>query len=183
VPSDRPGSDGALAGHTVHLRDATAADFPRILELNEESVHHLSPLTREGLQWLHDTAAYHRVVVDDGEVVAFLLALREGGEYESLNYRWFARTYDRFLYVDRVVVANRSRGAGVGRRLYADLLLFARQTGAERVTCEFDTDPPNEPSRRFHESQGFREVGTQAVAGGRKTVSLQAVLVPPEAGT
>ena len=166
--------------HTIHLRDVTRSDHPRILELNEASVQYLSPLTPESLQWLHDAAAYRRVVVDEGEIVAFLLALREGSAYESPNYRWFARTYDRFLYIDRVVVASRSRGAGIGRLLYADVFAFAGEAQVTRVTCEYDIDPPNDASRRFHEGFGFREVGTQSVAAGTKRVSLQAVALPPE---
>jgi predicted GNAT superfamily acetyltransferase len=166
--------------HTAHTRDATPSDFPRILALNEESVQYLSPLTPQSLQWLHDAAAHHRVVVDGGMIVAFLLALREGGKYDSLNYRWFAQKYDRFLYIDRVVVSSQSRGAGIGSMLYADLFAFARQTQAARVTCEYDIDPPNAASRRFHERFGFGEVGTQSVAAGKKRVSLQAVSLPPE---
>ncbi len=115
-------------------------------------MHYLSPLTLESLQWLHDAAAYCRVVVDGGEIVAFLLALREGGTYDSLNYRWFAQNYDRFLYIDRVVVASQSRGAGIGRLLYADVFAFAGRSQVAHVTCEYDIDPPNEASRRFHES-------------------------------
>ena len=166
--------------HSVHLRNAAVPDFPRILELNEESVHHLSPLTPERLQWLHAAAAYHRVAVDGGEVVAFLLALREGGTYDSPNYLWFAESYDRFLYVDRVVVSSLSQGIGIGRRLYADLFSFAKQSQVTRVTCEYDIEPPNEASRRFHEALGFREVGTQSVAAGKKRVSLQGMSLPSE---
>jgi predicted GNAT superfamily acetyltransferase len=138
-------------------------------------VQYLSPLTPESLQWLHDAAAYHRVVVDGGEIAAFLLALREGSMYESLNYRWFARHYDRFLYIDRVVVASQSRGTGIGRLLYADVFAIAGRSQVAHVTCEYDIDPPNEASRRFHEGLRFREVGTQSVAAGKKRVSLQAV--------
>ena len=143
-------------------------------------MQYLSPLTPDSLQWLHDAAAYRRVVVDEGEIVAFLLALREGGTYDSLNYCWFAQNYDRFLYIDRVVVSSRSRGVGIGHLLYADLFAFARQSQAARVTCEYDIDPPNEASRRFHEGLGFKDVGTQSVAAGKKRVSLQAVTLPPE---
>ena len=166
--------------HSVYLRDVTPSDLPRILELNEESVQYLSPLTLESLRWLHDAAAYRRVVVDGGEIVAFLLALREGSLYESLNYRWFARNYDRFLYIDRVVVASQSRGAGIGRLLYADVFAVAVRSQVAHVTCEYDIDPPNEASRLFHESLGFREVGTQSVAAGTKSVSLQAMDLPTE---
>ncbi len=156
-------------------RDATPADFPAVLVLNEESVHFLSPLDAPRLALLHGEAALHRVVEVDGRVAAFLLAFREGAAYDSPNYRWFAARYERFLYVDRVVVAGAFQGRGLGALLYADLFDQARRTGAGRVTCEFDVDPPNEASRRFHARYGFAEVGAQAVADGRKTVSLQAV--------
>jgi predicted GNAT superfamily acetyltransferase len=156
-------------------RDATPADFPAVLALNEESVHFLSPLDPARLALLHGQAALHRVVEVDGCIAAFLLAFREGAAYDSPNYRWFAARYERFLYVDRVVVANAFQGRGLGALLYADLFGQARRADAGRVACEFDVDPPNEASRRFHARYGFSEVGAQAVAGGRKTVSLQAV--------
>ena len=170
-------------GHTVAMthassvesRDATPADFPAVLALNEESVHFLSPMTGERLERLHAEAALHRVLTIDGQVAAFVLAFREGADYDSVNYRWFAERYERFLYIDRVVVATARQGRRLGALLYADLFDFARASGAARVTCEFDVDPPNEVSRRFHVRHGFVEVGAQSVAGGRKTVSLQAV--------
>lgn len=157
------------------LRTATTADFPHLLCLNEESERYLSPLTAVRLGLLFGEAAYCRVVVRDGEIVAFLLAFREGCTYDSVNYRWFVEHYERFLYIDRVVVSNAFQGKGIGKTLYDDIFAFARQTGAQRLTCEFDIDPPNEASRRFHQRYGFTEVGTQAVAGGKKMVSLQAV--------
>jgi predicted GNAT superfamily acetyltransferase len=49
--------------------------------------------------------------------------------------------------------------------------------GFKRVTCEFDTDPPNEASRRFHERLGFHEVGVQRVGDSRKAVSLQEIIL------
>jgi hypothetical protein len=154
------------------LRNATPADFPGILQLNAESEHFLSPLTRPRLAELHALAAYHRVVVLDGVVVAFLLALRENTAYDSPNYRWFSR-YPKFLYIDRVVVSGIHQGNRYGALLYTDLFSFARESGAERVVCEFDIHPPNEISRRFHARFGFLEVGTQWVAGDKKQVSLQ----------
>ncbi len=159
------------------IRDATSRDFAAILALNEESVGFLSPLSSALLHELHAWSAYHRVVADDAGVLAFLLALREGLAYESLNYTWFARVHERFLYIDRVVVAARHQGQGIAGLLYTDLLAFARHSGAGTVTCEFDLEPPNEASRRFHERFGFREVGRQRVAGGVKLVSLRALAV------
>ncbi len=160
---------------TSLLRDATSADFEQILALNHESVHFLSPLSRERLELLHGQAVYHRVLQGDGRVAGFLLAFREGAAYDSPNYRWFAAHYARFLYIDRVVVSAAHQGQGVGKRLYADLFAVARQSDAEVVTCEIDIDPPNGPSHIFHQRYGFREVGSQLAVGGKKRVSLQAV--------
>lgn len=158
---------------SVVLRDASPSDFATILRLNAESVHFLSPLTAERLQQLHGEAVYHRVAVDgDGAVLAFLLAFREGCRYDSINYRWFAARYARFLYIDRVVVSAAQQGRGIGPALYADLFAFAHAGDVGRVTCEIDSDPPNPVSQRFHARWGFREVGRQAVAGGSKWVSL-----------
>lgn len=163
----------------MQLRPTQAGDWPQILALNEESVHFLSAMTPARLEQLLSQAAYHRVVHRGGHVAGFLLAFREGCLYDSPNYRWFVDKYEKFLYIDRVVVSQADQGRGVGRQLYADLFNFARQSGVALVTCEFDTDPPNEQSRRFHGHYGFEEVGAQSVASGKKRVSLQAVAVTP----
>ena len=155
------------------LRDATTANFSAILRLNGESEHFLSPLAPARLAKLHGQAAYHRIAALEREVLGFLLAFRERADYDSPNYRWFAGRYDRFLYIDRVVVSKAHQGRRLGALLYDDLFAFASTSGAERVVCEFDIDPPNEISRKFHARFGFREVGTQWVAAGKKQVSLQ----------
>lgn len=164
----------------MEIRDAVAADFPQVLRLNAESEHYLSPLTPERLEWLHARAGCHRVIGHDSDIAAFLLAFREHTDYDSPNYRWFDTRFDQFLYVDRVVVAAAHQGRGLGRRLYADLFALARRSGVARVTCEFDIEPPNEVSRRFHAGFGFTEVGRQRVGASGKLVSLQAVECRPE---
>ena len=164
----------------VRIRDAENADFDAILALNEASVSLLSPLSQRRLAGLHAQAALHRVAEREGEVIGFLLAFREGADYDSPNYLWFAARYPQFLYVDRVVVADAARGQGVGALLYRDMFEFAAASGARLVTCEFDIDPPNPASEQFHARFGFREVGRQWVADGRKQVSLQVAPVQGE---
>lgn len=165
----------------MKLRSAQPADFGAILALNEESVRYLSPLSPERLAALHRAAALHVVLEADGAIAAFLLAFREGARYDSVNYQWFEQRYPRFLYVDRVVVANARQGAGTGRLLNDHVFSHAEGTGVALVTCEYDVDPPNAASERFHARYGFQEVGRQAVAGGTKWVSLQAAAVRPQA--
>ena len=155
------------------IRDAGPGDFAAILALNAESEHFLSPLDAPRLERLHGEAAYHRVAASDAGVIAFLLAFREDAGYDSPNFRWFTRQYPQFLYIDRVVVARAAQGRGLGARLYDDIIAFAAARGVTPLTCEFDIDPPNPASERFHGRYGFREVGRQRLANG-KQVSLQA---------
>ncbi|GGY13664.1 GNAT family acetyltransferase [Rhodanobacter panaciterrae] len=157
------------------LRDATPADFPAILALNETFVRVLSPLDGERLARLHAQAALHRVIEQDGRIEAFLLVFREGADYDSPNYRWFVQRHERFLYVDRIVVAADTQARGAGSQLYRDVYALALRDGVPLITCEFDIEPPNPASERFHARLGFREIGRQQLDGGRKTVSLQAL--------
>jgi predicted GNAT superfamily acetyltransferase len=53
---------------------------------------------------------------------------------------------------------------------------FAATHSVGLVTCEYDVEPPNPASERFHARFGFREVGRQRLDGG-KLVSLQAAQV------
>jgi uncharacterized protein len=159
------------------IRDANAADFAQILQLNEAFVHFLSPLTANRLQALHGKANYHRVVDCDGELAGFLMAFRENAGYDSSNYQWFDKHFERFLYIDRVVVAKKFQGQGIGNMLYDDIFSFAKSTHATQLTCEFDIEPPNELSRRFHMRYGFSEVGQQIYGANNKKVSLQSALL------
>jgi uncharacterized protein len=155
------------------IRDADRNDFASIVELNSESVHYLSPLSVEELYQLHAQAAYHKVMEVGGEIGAFLLAFRQGADYDSPNYLWFSRRYDSFLYIDRAVVHKSHRRKGYASFLYEDLIRFAQELGVEVLTCEIDVMPPNPGSLQFHEGHAFFEVGTQWLHGGAKQVSLR----------
>ncbi len=159
----------------MKLRPAQHEDASQVLRLNEESVQFLSPMNAERLALLQSQSACYRVLESEGRVAAFLLAFREGAAYDGPNYRWFAARYPQFLYIDRVVVSSLLQGRGAGRLLYEDLFQFARASGVNLVTCEFDLEPPNPVSMRFHKQHGFVEVGRQTYGAANKLVSLQAV--------
>lgn len=159
------------------IRGVIAADFDRILALNSAEVRQTSPMDRDQLRLLVAMSSYSRVAIVEQQVAAFLIALREGARYDSENYLWFATHYPGFLYVDRIVVGAAFSGLGIGSKLYADLFGFAGAQGIEIITCEYNLQPPNPASRVFHDKFGFREVGTQRVAGGTKLVSLQVAAV------
>lgn len=129
------------------LREAGAADFPAILALNQAYVAVLSPLDDSRLRALHACAALHRVIEQDGGIAAFMLAFREGAEYDGANFCWFARRYERFLYVDRIVVAGSEQARGFGSLLYRDAIAVAARQHVPYLTCEVDSDPPNTVSQ------------------------------------
>jgi uncharacterized protein len=162
---------------TYTIRDCTQPDHSQVLRLNLESEHFLSPLTLAQLESLHTQSWYCRVIAEPEWVRGFLLVLREGAHYDSVNYLWFAARYAQFLYIDRIAVDANARGQHLAQRLYEDLFARARASHFQRITCEYDIAPPNEASRRFHERLGFREVGRQRTASGKKTVSLQELLL------
>src|SRR5436305_7919565 len=72
--------------------------------------------------------------------------------------------------VDRIVVAQATRGRGLARRLYDELIREALRTGHERIVCEVNLSPPNPESDAFHAALGFTEVGSACIHGGAKTV-------------
>jgi uncharacterized protein len=139
-----------------------------VLALNNAHATELSPLTMDELRAILANAFYARRV---GETEGFLIALDETHPtYASPNYLWFSARHPRFVYVDRVVVAEGARAKGHARRLYADLIAHARAVGHELIACEVNADPPNPASDAFHAALGFKPVGLAAIHGGSKTV-------------
>lgn len=156
------------------IRPVAESDFESILRLNDAEVQQTSLMDLDRLLGLVHMSAYCKVATVEEQVAAFLIALREGAPYENDNYGWFASRFSSFLYVDRIVVGSRFSGRRIGSRLYGDLFAFARLQGISTVACEYNIVPPNPASRAFHDKFGFKELGTQWVAGGTKQVSLQA---------
>ena len=161
----------------ILIRDARPEDFAAMLDLNQELVHFLSPLTLERLEALVEESNVCTVVELDGFFAGFLLGFREQADYDSINYLWFEENYPVFLYVDRVVISPEAQGAGLGAALYRDVFARAYGDGVPFITAEYYIVPMNEVSSRFHDRFGFREVGQQQTADGKKTVSLQAAPV------
>ncbi len=157
----------------IQIRNTTPQDYPRIVELNDAEVQHTSAMDVNKLSALADLSCYHKVAVVDGRIAAFLLAMPENVAYQSENYVWFAARFAQFIYIDRIVVATEFFGLKIGSLLYQDLFSYARAQGIQSVTCEYNIQPPNHASKRFHDKFGFKEINTQWVAKGSKQVSLQ----------
>ena len=158
-------------GSAVRVRDAVAGDHAAILALNNTAIPHVNALSAGELAWLSGHANFFRLAEDEDGLLGFSLVLPSGLDYWSDNYKWFAVRFDRFLYLDRVVVAERARRRGVGRQLYE--ALFAYGSGAwPRVTLEVNLRPPNPDSERFHARLGFTTIGVREYEGGASAVLM-----------
>lgn len=176
MPQDAPLKE------TVTLRRAIVADLDAVIPLNDAAVPAVNALPRETWERFVATAARFQVAEGaDGRVLGFLVGMTPDMDYGSANFLWFRERFaDGFAYVDRVVVDEAARGAGIGRAFYADMIDYARAAGVPRVTAEVNSRPPNPGSLRFHEGFGFRPVGEQETEGGAKAVVLLARPVAAE---
>jgi len=155
---------------TIH--PATIDDFAVIESLNNSVVNLTSPMDAERIQQLHAMSSYHRVIVQDSQLMAFLLVLGPDCDYNSVNYQWFDQHYDNFAYIDRIVVRDGSRGRGLGTLLYENLFAWAISQQIGNIVCEYNVEPLNEASRKFHNTLGFQEVSLERI-GQAKRVSMQ----------
>lgn len=165
------------SGEDMLIRDIQERDLDFVLRVNRENVEVLSPMDEEKLRFFMEQGELVKVLeVGAGQPTAFFIVLREGvSEYKSENYIWFSNKYEKFLYIDRIVIDAPYRRMGLGREIYEYVFEHAGETGVPVVTAEIDTIPYNEASLKFHEEMGFKEVGEQFIRGGSIKVSLQAV--------
>ena len=168
----------------LQIRDACREDLEHLLELNQSNLPHVGSITKNDIKHLRNQAIYFRVAEFNGQTAGFLIAFEPEAEYGSLNFLWFKKHYNAFVYIDRIVIAPAARRQGIAFSLYQDLEQFAAQSGIPIMACEYNLQPKNEISRQFHQKYGFKEVGTQKTENGKKTVSLQIKqVVPPSAST
>ena len=138
-----------------------------LLDLNNAHEAELSWLDAASLQRLLGQAYFAARV---GQVQAFLLSLDQDADHAGVNFRWFRERYDRFVYVDRIVVASEARGRGLAGQLYRALIDRCRRDGHTRLVCEVNRLPPNPGSDAFHAAFGFETVGEACIHAGTKTV-------------
>jgi uncharacterized protein len=146
----------------------SSADEAAILALNRAHVAETSTLEAAELRSLL-AQAFHVGTCDRGRE-AFLIALDQDAAYLSPNFLWFKSRHERFVYIDRVIVAPAQRGRGLARLLYEELIAAAAQARHTLIGCEVNVEPPNPGSDAFHAALGFAEVGRAVLPGGVKRV-------------
>ena len=152
------------------IRPVTSLDYELLVELNSDSSPHVNVIDLSTIEHLHLQSTLFVVYEYQEEIVAFLIVLDETASYGSLNFHYFQKKLCNFLYIDRIVVAEKFRRKGIGESLYN--FLFGLEHDTRPITCEVNLDPPNPISIRFHEAHGFTSIDEQFTEEGTKKVSL-----------
>lgn len=147
----------------ISVRDAGEGDEGFILALNAACTPAVGDMDADDYRRIVGWA--HRILVAEAAIGAggikpagFMILVRPGSAYPSLNFAWFETRFDHHLYVDRIAVSETARGAGIGRALYDAALRIATANDDRRITCEVNVDPPNPESMAFHTRLGFRHL-------------------------
>ena len=172
-----PHAGGAGAPRLVELEEHHHAE---VLELNARDVDKLAPMDEDRLRWIAARASAPLVVEDDDGVLGFCLAVPAGTDFDGRYYAWFGERYASFLYLDRIVVADRARRRGVGTMLYDACEERARPLG--RMLCEVNVVPMNATSMAFHGSRGYVEVDRIPVGPGSDPSSKVVATLAKELG-
>ena len=136
------------------------SDLEEIWNINQENIPEVGDVPNlDRLKKLIDWSS-HLIVVRDNDISGFIILMREGQNYDSLNYKFFNSQSFPFLYVDRIAIKDGHRRKGLGRMIYEKTIDIAKELNIP-TCCEVNTIPRNDPSLAFHDSFGFKEVGTK----------------------
>ena len=136
------------------------SDLEEIWNINQENIPEVGDVPNlDRLKKLIDWSS-HLIVVRDNDISGFIILMREGQNYDSLNYEFFNSQSFPFLYVDRIAIKDGHRRKGLGRMIYEKTIDIAKDLDVS-TCCEVNTIPRNDPSLAFHDTFGFREVGTK----------------------
>ena len=147
--------------HTFSDGTYNEAQLQSIYDLNQANTPEVGSLKSiNHLKKLIELSAYNLLVLDDDEIVGFIICMREGSVYRSENYKFFVQKLKKFLYVDRVAIDEQYRRAGLGQAIYENIFIHAAKNDLP-IALEVNTQPVNQPSLNFHEKMGFDKVGSR----------------------
>lgn len=153
----------------MEIRGILESDFPAVIALNNANLPAVSKMDEDSLKNLHQQALFGWLMEEprSHQLAGFCLILPPGISYASLNYQWVSEHYQTFQYLDRIVISQRFRGQGLGKRIYNR---WFEEAGAIPMLLEVNIKPRNQGSIVFHEKLGFEPVGEQDTDGGEKRV-------------
>jgi len=149
---------------TTSLRPITPADHDAVVDLNERFVHLTAPMDKPRLAELVAASDRADVIDVDGELAGFVITFAAGAAYDGTHFAWFAKRYDDYCYLDRIVIDEPFQRRGLGTFVYDAI---ESGSAGPLLALEVNIDPPNEPSLALHRARGYVEVGVEGPEGHR----------------
>jgi ribosomal protein S18 acetylase RimI-like enzyme len=129
----------------ARVRRAQAVDLPAVLAIDRACFE---------AQWHKDEGIIGPSLVDSP---FFIIAEIDGA---PAGYAFVTSHFGgRLVHLVRIAVLPAHRGAGLGARLLAEVVGYARGLGADSITL--NTQTHNAPAQRLYERFGFRRTGEQ----------------------
>ena len=138
------------------LRNVHLSDLPEIIKLNNKESRWVGKKDISFFKNYFEIPFFY-IVEDMERIVGFLMAMDQNTYYDSINFLWFKNKFNKFYYIDRVIVDESMRGKGIASLLYREVI---DTKGDIPLVAEVSINPSNEGSVIFHDRIGFREVGT-----------------------
>ena len=146
----------SLLKSIFHLNEVNKPALGQIADLN-----HLKKLFKSSL--------FCMCTFNKGLLTSFTLVMDENSDYQSPNYLFFKSKFSRFLYVDRIAVADEFQRIGIGSSCYNYIYDLAKKEKLP-FCCEVNTVPLNQQSLNFHKKNGFEVL--DEISFGLKTVVM-----------
>jgi uncharacterized protein len=135
-----------------------------LYKLNQQNVPELGSLDNtDRLKSLIDKSFKILILKELDQIIGFCLLFKEDSSYDSPNYLYFKNKFDKFLYIDRVVVASSFTGKGGGKLMYDQVFKVAASDNLT-VCCEVNVKPLNKVSLAFHKNLGFLKTNEKVYA-------------------
>ena len=140
-------------------RSLSSNTLENLYKLNQENTPEVGSIkSYESFVSLLDISSINLLIEYKKQPVGFVICFRENLEYESLNYKFFNETKQKFLYIDRVVIQSDYRRMGFGTKVYKYIDGVAAKESLP-ICCEVNSIPLNQISFNFHAKNGFIMVG------------------------
>ena len=111
-----------------------SSDLEEILAINQANIPEVGSVADMGrLKSLLDWSS-HLIVIRNDEIAGFIILMREGQDYDSLNYDFFNSQNYPFLYVDRIAIKDGHRRKGLGRVIYEKTIEIAKAVSYTHLT-------------------------------------------------
>ena len=146
--------------------------FSSFYEINKQQVPKVGSVSFQEFINLIKISDISYGMIKKGICLGFVICLRENTNYQSINYKFFQKRHNKFLYIDRIAIANKYQSSGIGSNLYNKLLSIKEKLNMP-ICAEVNIDPPNKLSINFHRKHGFSEITQCTIKEGYSVVYME----------